>query len=188
MQFPQNFRGEKMIKNIKINLDLLESMLYYWKATSEREKVGEKYLFTICDHPNMKACYNDEFDAESVRKTLSAISNREIFKAASKKEGRFWNNNMWMLEDLDYTMTMLSPLKVLNLDEEIKGIATKEDIETVNLVVIPGHMDIYYVDKATNTVYLNFFRITPSLIDDSVKIDDVDMKEYIVNTIKELVV
>lgn len=176
-----------MIKNIKINLDLLESMLYYWKATSEREKVGEQFLYTIADNEMMKACYSDEFDGESVRRALSAISNREIFRQESKKEGRFWNNNMWMLEDPEYTMTMLTPLKVLNLDEEIKTIETEQDIDTVNLVILPGHMDISYVDKATNTVSINFFRVLPSMIDDSITIDDVEMKEYIIGKIKELV-
>lgn len=176
-----------MIKNIKINLDLLESMLYYWKATSEREKVGEQFLYTIADNELMKACYSDEFDGESVRRALSAISNREIFRPESKKEGRFWNNNMWMLEDPEYTMNMLTPLKVLNLDAEIKTIETSNDVETVNLVILPGHMDISYVDKSTNTVAINFFRVLPSMIDDSITIDDVDMKEYIVGKITELV-
>lgn len=176
-----------MIKNIKINLDLLESMLYYWKATSEREKVGEQFLYTIADNDKMKACYSSEFNGESVRRALSAISNREIFRPESKKEGRFWNNNMWMLEDPEYTMTMLTPLKVLNLDEEIKKISTKNDIETVNLVIIPGHMDISYIDKSTSTVYINFFRVLPSMIDSSVTIDDMDMKEYIIGKIEELV-
>ncbi len=176
-----------MIKNIKINLDLLESMLYYWKATSEKEKVGEQFLYTISDSEMMKACYSDEFNGESVRRALSAISNREIFSPASKKEGRFWNNNMWMLEDPEYTISMLTPLKVLNLDEEIKSVETDKDIETVNLVIIPGHMDISYIDKNTNTVYINFFRVMPSMADDSINIDGVEMKEYIIGKIKELV-
>lgn len=176
-----------MIKNIKINLDLLESMLYYWKATGEREKVGEQFLYTIADNEMMKACYSDEFDGESVRRALSAISNREIFRPESKKEGRFWNNNMWMLEDPEYTMSMLTPLKVLNLDEEIKAISTDKDLETVNLIILPGHMDISYVDKATNTVAINFFRVLPSMVDDSITIDDMDMKKYIVGKIEELV-
>ena len=176
-----------MIKNIKIDLELLESMLYYWKATSEREKVGEKYLYTIADNVKMKACYGDDFNGESVRRALSAISNREIFKPENKKEGRFWNYNMWMLEDLEYTMIMLTPLKTLNLDEDIKKIVTNKEIDTVNIVVIPGHLDISYVDKSTNTIYLNFFRINPSVVDNSVTIDSVEMKEYIIGLIENLV-
>jgi hypothetical protein len=176
-----------MIKNIKINLDLLESMLYYWKATSEREKVGETFLYTIADNENMKACYSEEFSGESVRRALSAISNREIFRPESKKEGRFWNNNMWMLEDPEYTMTMLTPIKVLNLDEEIKAISTDKEIETVNLVIIPGHVDVSYINKDTNTIYINFFRVSPSMVDDSVTIEDIEFKKYIVGKIEELV-
>jgi len=38
-----------MIKRIKVNLDVVEAMLYYWQATSEKEKVGEPYILSIAD-------------------------------------------------------------------------------------------------------------------------------------------
>ena len=74
---------------IKMNMEVMELMFYYWQATSEREKVGEAYLMTIADHENMQKIYTDEFKSESVRRALSAITNREIFSAESKKESRF---------------------------------------------------------------------------------------------------
>ena len=32
-----------MLKRIKVNMDVMEAMLYFWQATSDREKVSEKY-------------------------------------------------------------------------------------------------------------------------------------------------
>ncbi|BEP27981.1 TDE2712 family protein [Helicovermis profundi] len=176
-----------MIKNIKVNLDLIESMLYYWKATSEKEKVGEKYIISIAEDNNMKQLFSEDFDSESVRRALSAISNREIFKPNSKKEGRFWNNNMWMLEDLEFTNMMVKPVKLLNLDSDKEKIPTSKNFEQIEVVFLPGHMDVSYMDKNLDKIFINFFRVAPSLYDESVKIDDVEFKDYILNKITELV-
>jgi hypothetical protein len=175
----------KLIKSIKINLEAMESMLYYWKATSEKEKVGENYLVSIADNPLNAAIYNDNFSKESLRKTLSAISNREPFAPNSKEEGRFWNNNMWMLEDLGFMDSMLAPIKTLNLDKEVSSIKTDKDIDVFEIVFVPGHLDVYY--KKENKLVINFFRVSPSLYDDSVSIDEVPFKEYLVSKIEEIV-
>ncbi len=74
-----------MIKRIKVNLDVVEAMLYYWQATSEKEKVGESYIISIGEFPEMKYLYGEGFDKESVRKVLSAISNREMLNSESKR-------------------------------------------------------------------------------------------------------
>ena len=168
---------------IKIDLDLMESMLYYWHATSDKEKVGEKYIISIAENNNMKYLYNDDFDGESVRKVLSAISNREIFKAASKKEGRFWNNNMWMLEDLEFTNMMILPIKTLNLDNKVD-----ESFNGKDYIVsfVPGHIDTYYIDKLNNKLIINFFKIVASLYDDSVTISDMPIDEFIIQKFREI--
>ena len=169
-----------MVKRIKLNLEILESMLFYWKATSEKEKVGESFLYTIVDHENMKHLYNDEFGGEDVRKVLSAISNREMFEWPTKAVGRFWNNNMWMLEDLEYTELMLAPLKTLNLDDQVAMINEKtggKGPEEGEIVCVPGHLDVYNI--VDGTLFVNFFRVKPDLMDESiVTIEDKDLKTW----------
>ncbi len=154
---------------ITINLEVMENMNYFWNATADKEKVGEAYLVSIADNENMKVLYNEEFTPDSVRKVLSAISNREPLRG-TKTEMRFWNNNMWMLEDLEFMNMMLNPLKVLNLDE----IAVSEDIE---VIILPGHMDIFY--KEGNKLFLNFFRVKADLYDEElVTIEDKKLIEW----------
>ena len=105
-----------MLKRIVLNLELLEGMLYFWQATKDKEKVGEAYIMSIAGKDAMKEVYDSEFGMESVRVVLSAISNRELLNSTNKKERRFWNNNMWMLEDMTLMQQMIAPLKKLNLD------------------------------------------------------------------------
>ena len=114
-----------MIKTINKNLNVIESMLYFWQATKEKEKVGENYLVTLSEYDEMKLLYSDDFDAESVRKSLSAISNREMLNGGTQKERQFWNNNMWMMEDMDYMRMMVNPLKKLSLDTIVDSITAR---------------------------------------------------------------
>lgn len=176
-----------MLKNITVKMDIIESMLYYWAATSDKEKVGENYLVTLADIEDMKYLYNDGFNKESVRKVLSAISNREIFSSEVKKDRVFWNNNMWMLEDLEFTNMMVTPLKTLNLDDLISEINNKKPdfkFEEIEFIIIPGHQDDHYING--NKFILNFFRVMPDLyVDDKVTIRSIDLKEYILQTIIE---
>ena len=102
--------------NIIVKNDILEMMLYIWDSVSQREKIAESFLVEVANNEDMKYLYDDDFTKESVRKVLSAISNRELMNKPTKKESKFWNNNMWMLEDLEFTRMMVSPVKSLNLD------------------------------------------------------------------------
>ncbi len=174
-----------MLKNITIKMDVIESMLYYWAATSDKEKVGENYLVTLASMDEMKHLYEDGFTAESARKVLSAISNREIFSSEVKKDRVFWNNNMWMLEDLEFTNMMVAPLKTLNLSDLVEKINERRPDfkhQELEFVVIPGHQEDFYTDN--NKFVLNFFRVMPDLYeDDKVTIKGIDLKEYILNTI-----
>lgn len=170
-----------MIKSIKMKLDIIEAMLYYWQATSEKEKVGESYLNNIANYEEMKVLYDDEFNEESVRKVLSAISNREIFHSVIKKERKFWNNNMWMLEDLEYTNMMVTPLKILNIDSILKNINEKginSKYENIEIVFIPGIESEYYIKD--NKLIINFFRVKPDLYEDNkITIGDKSIIDYI---------
>ncbi len=70
---------------INVKLDVIEAMLYFWKATNDREKVGEAYMVNITGYDAMKPLYQDDFDEEAAREVLSAISNREMLNTSSKK-------------------------------------------------------------------------------------------------------
>jgi len=178
-----------MIKRIKTNLDVVEAMLYYWQATSEKEKVGEPYILSIADFPEMKYIYGEEFDKESVRKVLSAISNREMLNSESKKERKFWNNNMWMLEDLEFTNMMVKPVKMLNLNsliDKLNGISEHKEYEQIEVIFVPGHLDDYIIDG--NKLIINFFKVMPDLYEeDKVTIGEQDFNDYIEDKLVELI-
>lgn len=171
---------------INVKLDVIEAMLFFWKATNDREKVGEAYMADITGFDAMKPLYDDAFDADAARKVLSAISNREILNTQCKKSRKFWNNNMWMMEDLGYTDMMVAPLKTLNLDDlavELSGLGAPEVIE---VHFIPGHHDLYYRDGSK--LYINFFRVSPDLMDESVvTIEGQPLKAFVSEKVRELI-
>lgn len=181
-------RGLGMIRRIKTNLDALEGMIYFWQATSEKEKVGEGYLNDLSNNSLMDYLYDDEFTKESVRKVLSAISNREMLSSKTKKEGRYWNYNMWVLEDLEYTNMMIGPLKVLNLDcmiEKLNTLTGASKYEEIEVAFLPGHLDEYKIDG--NRLIINFFLVKPDLYDeDKTYIGEKDILEYIEEKLCEL--
>lgn len=154
-----------MLKKIKLNLNVMESMLYYWEATNEKEKVGEAFIKAVAGAPEMKLTYDADFDEESARKGLSAISNREPFTPNSRNEGRFWNDNMWMLEDMDYMRAIMQPLKVLNVDSVIEEINSKGDFPTeeVEVIFLPLHLKPYYISG--NKLIINFFAVKPDRVE-----------------------
>ncbi|NLJ99423.1 MAG: hypothetical protein GX320_09220 [Tissierellia bacterium] len=178
-----------MIKRIKTNLDVVEAMLYYWEATNDKEKVGEPYILSIADFPEMKYLYGEGFDRESVRKVLSAISNREMLNGGSKEDRKYWNNNMWMLEDLEFTNMMVYPLKVLNLNkliDKLNKINPDAEYEEIEVIFIPGHLDEYIIDE--NKLIINFFRVMPDLYEeDKVTIGELDLDDYIEQRLEELI-
>ncbi len=176
------------MKNINKNLDIIESLLYFWQATSENEKVGEQYFNDIKSNELMKYVYDEEFNEESFRKVLSAISNREPFSSDIKKERVFWNNNMWMTEDLEFTNMMLKPIKVLNLDalvNQVNESVDKSKYDTVNIILVPGNDFIYKIDE--NNLVINFFKIMVDIYDtDKITIDQKPLVEYIKERLIEI--
>ena len=148
---------------LKVNLEAIESMLYYWEATKDKEKVNERFLNDTANLPALTLTYDAEFDAEAFRRVLSAITNREPFRPANRKEGRFFNNNLWMLEDLGLTREMVQPIKTLNLD----ALAQKLSGETnttcaITVYFSPLHLEERYTRE--NALVLNFFRLQPDLM------------------------
>lgn len=177
-----------MIKSIKVNLEEIESMLYFWQSTNEKQKVSEEFLREVANMQGLKYSYDEEFNAESVRKVLSAITNREKLSQNTQKESRFWNNNMWMLEDLSYTDSMIQPLKKLNLEslvEKLNTLKTKQSYELIEVIFSPLHMVDYIIRD--NKLIINFFKVMPSFEEDGVvKIDGKEIKDYIFEKLTEL--
>lgn len=159
---------------IIIKNEILEMMLYIWDSVHQKEKIADSFFLEISENPDMKYLYDDEFTKESVRKVLSAISNRELLNKPTKKESRFWSKNMWMLEDLGFTNMMVAPVKQLNLDY-LEDKLTKDEYE---VVFIPGHVDECYIDG--NKLVINFFNIVVDFFGDGpVKIGEKPFNEYI---------
>lgn len=176
-----------MVKTIKSNMNVIESMIYFWEATRDREKVGEQYLTTLTEFDEMKLLFDDEFNAESMRKVLSAISNREMLNNSTQKERQFWNNNMWMLEDLEFMRMMVKPLKSLNLDDMVDTVNSKVDLpyEDIEVVFVPANKEEYLI-KGSKLI-INFFRVQVDMFDeDKVTVGGVNLKDYIVEKICEI--
>ena len=139
--------------SIKVNFNTVEMMIFFWESISEREKVNDKYLIELAEHEDLKSLYDEEFSKDSFRKVLSAISNREMINHPTKKESRFWNLNMWMLEDMDNMREMVQLVKTLNLDH-LKEKVSKD----VKVVFIPATTEEYSVDG--DKLMINFFKIS----------------------------
>lgn len=175
-----------MLKRIILNLDAIEAMYYFWTAASEKENVSEQFFHDLAVMPAMTHMYDEEFNSESVRRTLSAIKNREPF-TGNKKEKRFWNYNMWVMEDFEYTNMMIQPIKKLNLEdlvEKLQKESNSEKYEELKVVFSPMHMEEYIIKD--NMLLINFFKVKPSDFDERTFIGDKEIKEYIEEKLKEL--
>jgi len=175
-----------MIKNIKINLEAIEAMNYFWHAASDKDHIEESFFQNVGQMEAMKYIYDDEFNEESVRLVLSAIKNRELING-NKKEMKFWNYNMWVMEDFEYTQMMVDPCKKLNLDfllDEIQEYNNKnyEEIEVVFSMMYDGVYEI-----KDNKLIVNFYRVKPDDLEEAkTYIDKVDIKEFMKDKIIEL--
>lgn len=169
-----------MVKNIMVDLETIEGMLYFWQAASEKENVSENFFYDMSDMEGFKLIYDNEFTNESVRKVLSAIKNRELLSAANKKEKRFWNYNMWVMEDLEYTKAMATPIKQLNLDNIIDKLnkeVPEGKFEDVKVIFLPLHLDDYYIKG--NCLIINFFKVKPNDFEEGANIDGIPLEDYV---------
>lgn len=171
-----------MLKEIKVNANALESMLFIWASIKDREKIGEAFLEDLAKSPEMKGAMQENFNERSVQKVLSAISNRERLNSPTKEESRFWNYNMWMLEDPDMTQLMLTPVKVLNVSQVKDKAPADFPYESVEVIFFPGHFET--VKQIGNQLFINFFQVKADLFDETkVTIEDKDLKEYVMEQI-----
>ncbi len=175
-----------MIKNINLNLEAIEALHFFWIAASDKESVSEQFFHDIGEMKAVTQMFDDEFNAESVRRALSAIKNREPF-TGNKKERKFWNLNMWAMEDLELTNLMITPLKKLNLGsmkEKLAECNNANNYETVEVYFSPMHDDEYFVKE--NKLVINFFKIRTSFENDDILIDGVELTDYIEAKVKEV--
>ncbi len=166
------------MKAIKTDVDVLEMMIFYWESVASRDKMADDYFIAVADKPQMEAVYCDDFSKDSVRKVLSAISNREKLSQSTQKERRFWNNNMWILEDLSVMNNMMAPIKTLNLRELAEKYSSITKFDELEVIFIPGHEQEFYTKE--NKLYINFFKLIPNFQDPTdIKIAGKDLKVYI---------
>jgi len=176
-----------MVKNVVVNLEILEQMIYFWQASSEGEKVGETYLTQIAENKDMALLYDDEYNAASVRKVLSAITNREQMNAPTKREWKLWNNNMWVMEEKLVLDNMVRPVKLLNVDALAEKLNAQKDIpyERLEILFYPGTTEEYLVHE--NKLLINFFRINADLFDEEkVSIEGRPVSDYVEERLLEV--
>ena len=180
-------RSNKMLQRIKVNLEAVEAMLYFWQAANEKENVAEKFFYDVADMQALSCAYDEEFNSESVRRALSAIKNREPF-VGNKKERKFWNNNMWMMEDLEYTNAMVQPIKRLNLDNmsgKLRQAQGNNKYDELEVIFSPLHSDEYIITG--NKLVINFFRVKPDFVNNITTIAEKELNEYIEEKLNELI-
>ncbi len=171
---------------LRTNLEAIEAMLYYWDATKDKEKVNERFLNELAALPAMTMTYDQEFDAEAVRKVLSGITNREPIRPANRKEGRFFNNNLWMLEDLSVTREMAQPIKVLNLDDLAAKLSQETSVDrTFTVYFAPLHLEEVYLRPDKDAIILNFFRLQPDFMG-GVNFCDQPLQDYLADKLRQL--
>lgn len=152
-----------MLKEVRVNTKALESMLFIWVSLADREKIADEFFIRLAESPEMEAAYREGFDQNGFRKVLSALANREILSDATAEEKRFWNNNMWMTEDLDFTRMMLDPVKTLNLDSLKKEVPDYPG-ETLEVIFYPGTTEFW--EKRGDKLFINFFKVSVDIYDE----------------------
>ncbi len=173
------------MKKITINSEVVEMMIFFWTSVAEREKVAEPYIISVAERDEMKLIYDKDFDDQAVRRVLSAISNRELLNGGSQKEKRFWNNNMWMMEDLGVMQAMIDPMKKLSFESEVENISTKSGLEELEIIFVPGTTELFKLDK--NKLIINFFKISVDIFGGTgeVTFNGKPFKEGILDLVKQ---
>jgi len=135
--------------NIKINLNGLEIMVFFWNSLMSREKVSESFLNDLCSMQEFSYIYNEDFNSESLRRVLSALNNKEPF-SGNKSERKYYSNSLMIMEYIDEVQPTINAIKKLNLNSIAEK--AKEDVE---VVVIPGLSK--GIEKADNKLIVDFF-------------------------------
>lgn len=177
-----------MLNAVNMNLTIIESMMFFWQSVIDREKVSEYYLTDVAKREEMASIYDEEFNEESVRKVLSAISNREMLNTTIQKERQFWSKNMRVTEDRELLNAMVSPIKTLNLNGLLTELNEKGEFpfEKIEIIFIPANNEDCF--QKENKLYINFFKI---MVDEfngtgAVTIEGKSISDYISEKILEM--
>lgn len=150
--------GKPMLKKVSFNLNAVEIMHFYWISVASREKLNEKFIDDIASSEPFQLTFNEEFTKESVRRCLSAISNREPF-SGNPAESRFYSRNLMILEYFDTLEDKINHFKSFRLNELSKStseLLNKLDTDQIEIFVVPNPFDT--VLKAGNKPIINFFK------------------------------
>jgi len=101
--------------NIKINLNGLEIMVFFWNSLMSREKVSESFLNDLCSMQEFSYIYNEDFNNESLRRVLSALNNKEPF-SGNKPERKYYSNSLMIMEYIDEVQPTINAIKKLKMD------------------------------------------------------------------------
>ncbi|HQL36360.1 MAG TPA: hypothetical protein PLG67_07195 [Bacillota bacterium] len=135
--------------NIKINLNGLEIMVFFWNSLMSKEKVSESFLNDLCSMQEFSYIYNEDFNNESLRRVLSALNNKEPF-SGNKPERKYYSNSLMIMEYIDEVQPTINAIKKLNLN----SIAEKAKAD-VEVVVVPGLSK--GIEKTDNKLIVDFF-------------------------------
>ena len=135
--------------NIKINLNGLEIMVFFWNSLMSKEKVSESFLNDLCSMQEFSYIYNEDFNSESLRRVLSALNNKEPF-SGNKPERKYYSNSLMIMEYIDEVQPTINAIKKLNLN----SIAEKAKAD-VEVVVVPGLSK--GIEKTDNKLIVDFF-------------------------------
>ncbi|CQR73010.1 hypothetical protein SOV_47970 [Sporomusa ovata DSM 2662] len=177
-----------MVESISVNLDVVEALLFFWQSIKDRKKVSERFIYDVMAMQGLKDAYDDEFNQESVRGALSAITNREVYSGRNRKEGRFYSNNLWMLEDPNYTDRMVQLVKKLNLHslvDKINATQTSGHFRELEVIFSPLHFEEYIIKN--NKLIINFFAVRPSDTGEGVYIGEKEWLSFIEEKLIELI-
>ena len=174
-----------MLKTIKINFETIELMDFYWQTAAKRQKLADSYLLDIANRPEMQTIYQDDFNANSVRKVLSAVINYEPVNEPTEKELEFYQSNKFFADDPGNVELTLPTIKTLNVDEYKELFSGETKFEEVQINFIPTYE---MVDKIEgNTLTINFFKLGIDFSDfETVIIESKALKEYLQEKLSQI--
>jgi hypothetical protein len=166
-----------MIHHCSLNLNAIEAMNFFWTSIVSREKLTEKFILDIATLEPFQATYNDEFTQESVRRCLSALSNKEPF-TGNKVENRFYSRNLMILEYIDTLNEKIAAFKALRISDILHSFGDLNPIhgiDSLDIIVVPTPFET--VQCRGNAIILNFFKF--HLVDGELKADDLTLPEIL---------
>lgn len=174
-----------MLKSFKINFEVIELMDFYWQTAARRGKLADSYLLDVANRPEMQAIYTDGFDANSVRKVLSAVINYEPVNEATEKELEYYNYNKFFADDPGNVVMALPTVKTLNINELLSDFQGETKFDTVQINFVTAYDMVDKIDG--NVLTVNFFKLGIDFSDfETVLIEGKALKEYIHDKLAEM--